>query len=305
MTNKLRLIIGAEWNNFVRDFWAAYRAVSPEEFDRLWDALVTRYPSGRQYLNDELHSCRQKWTWAWTSHTFTAGIRTNGRVEVENQTNKMLGGPKKSLLELFNNLNECTNGQSAQEMIRARELLRAYVGPFALQTCFKEMEKSVFYDTHVVHLPDGVRTWNGWNNFDNDHTFISTRWLLWQISSRGLQVQHLLKIIHKGTNMTHYLVLLPGNSYVCDCCMGMNLGIPCRHYFQALVSSPNLVFRLGLVHAQCVIYHDGHTCRRLMHSQLVSEPFDRHHHSARYKTRQRNSEPAALQHHDVAFHNFV
>ncbi|KIJ19111.1 hypothetical protein PAXINDRAFT_70136 [Paxillus involutus ATCC 200175] len=154
MANKLRLVIGAEWNNFVRDFWAAYRAVSPEE----------------HYLNDELHSCRQKWAWAWTSHTFTAGIRTNGRVEVENWTNKMLGGPKKPLLELFNNLNECTNGQSAQEMIRAREisrkrhennieslfpgplkLLRAYVGPFALQTCFKEMEKSVFYDTHVVH----------------------------------------------------------------------------------------------------------------------------------------------------------
>lgn len=91
------------------------------------------------------------------------------------------------------------------------------------------------------------------NNFKNDEAYISTKWLLRLINSRGLEIQHLLKIVNRGTKTTHFLAILQNDSYLCDCCMGMNLGIPCRHYFQALTRMPALSFHIGLVRARCVV----------------------------------------------------
>jgi hypothetical protein len=114
--------LGSQWAEFTKMFWRTYRAVSPEEFDHLWLLLVTNFPSARQYLQDELYPCRSQWAWAYTSFQFTCGVRTNGRVEGENRVNKLIGGPKKSAFQLFNGLNERTQGQSVQDMIRVREV---------------------------------------------------------------------------------------------------------------------------------------------------------------------------------------
>lgn len=37
---------------------------------------------------------------------FTAGVRTTGHIEGENHVNKLIGGPKKSLGQLFDGLND-------------------------------------------------------------------------------------------------------------------------------------------------------------------------------------------------------
>jgi hypothetical protein len=121
ITTNLRPRLGPDWENFTRDFWAACRAPSPEDFDKLWRALLTRYPTDNGYL-DDLYQCRDRWAWAWLSTTFTAGIRTNGRAEAENRINKVIGGPKKTLFQLYSALNERTSTQAVSEMIRVREV---------------------------------------------------------------------------------------------------------------------------------------------------------------------------------------
>jgi hypothetical protein len=88
------------------------------------------------------------------------------------------------------------------------------------------------------------------NRFENDTSYIGTAWLLRLAQGRGLQIQHLLRITHLGHGTTHILAILPDNQYVCDCCMGMNIGIPCRHYFQALSVVTNLHFIIGVVRAR-------------------------------------------------------
>jgi len=113
-------------------FWQTYHAVSPEEFDRLWLILVTHFPSARQYLEDELYPCRSQWAWAYTSFQFTCGVRTNGRVEGENRVNKIIGGPKKSAMQLFNGLNEHTSGQGVQDMIRVRDVSHFFCSSIVL-----------------------------------------------------------------------------------------------------------------------------------------------------------------------------
>ena len=85
------------------------------------------------------------------------------------------------------------------------------------------------------------------NDFQNDNAHISTVFLLRLIRGRGLVIQHLIRVTHKGTGTLHVLALLPNENYVCDCCMGMNLGLPCRHYFAVLSTMKTLKFHLGVV----------------------------------------------------------
>jgi hypothetical protein len=38
-------------------------------------------------------------------------------------------------------------------------MIRDYAGPFAVQTCFKQMQDSLFYSTEVVQRPNEVESW--------------------------------------------------------------------------------------------------------------------------------------------------
>jgi hypothetical protein len=119
---QLRSTLGSRWGEFQSSFWTVYRTVSPEDFVDGWERLVMKFPEAREYLNSQLFPCRERWAWIFTAHKFTAGIRTNGRVESENRVTKAFGGPKTSIKQLFDNLVERTHGQSVQEMERARDV---------------------------------------------------------------------------------------------------------------------------------------------------------------------------------------
>ncbi|KAJ7915255.1 hypothetical protein B0H13DRAFT_1610702, partial [Mycena leptocephala] len=169
---------------------------------------------------------------------FTAGIRTNGRVEVENRITKAITGPGKNLFQVFKALNERTREQQRDESIRRMfkailDMLREHVGPFALQTCFQQMQLAPFYNASALQLPDGVRDWRARNDFENDRAYIGTRFLLRLVREQGLVPTHVLKIVHAQSGATHIIVLLPDGRYMCDCCMGTNLGVVCRHYLVA------------------------------------------------------------------------
>jgi hypothetical protein len=79
---KLRPVLRSDWDNFKRDFWVVYNAVSPDKFECLWGELIvaTNYPLAAKYLDTELYPCWSQWAWAWISNAFTAGVRTTGRV---------------------------------------------------------------------------------------------------------------------------------------------------------------------------------------------------------------------------------
>ncbi|KAJ7205782.1 hypothetical protein GGX14DRAFT_397480 [Mycena pura] len=267
----LRSVLSSDWDSFKRDFWVVYNAVSPAEFERLWAA---------KYLDEELYPCRSQWAWAWISNVFTAGVRTTGRVESENRVNKIIGGPKKTLLQLFNGLNERTEDQTSKDLAQVRQssrrhhesnleslfaaplkLLRDHAGPFALQKCYKQMQDSLFYSTEVVQRPDEVTSWNTGsgllqakktlqqmlNLFNNDKAHVSMQWLISLVTKRGLVVRHILLVKHESTGVMHYVAVLPDGRYICDCCMPSNLGIPCRHFFRIWTDVQNLPFHISLI----------------------------------------------------------
>ncbi|KAF9522673.1 hypothetical protein CPB83DRAFT_776724 [Crepidotus variabilis] len=213
--------------------------------------MTRQYESAKKYLDEELFPCRAQWAWAYTAYKFTCGVRTNGRVEGENRVNKTIGGPKKSLKQVFDGLNERTDGQVFPGPL---QIIRTHVGPYGLQVCFKQMQESVYYRTKVLQLPEGMHDWHMMNTFENDEIHISTRWLIRLIRDRGLSVQHLYRVESIGGQSLHMIAILSDGNYACDCCMGTNLGLPCRHYFQVLSSMPTLKFSLGIIRPRCVIY---------------------------------------------------
>jgi hypothetical protein len=71
--------------------------------------------------------------------------------------------------------------------------------------------------------------------------------MLEQIRANHLDVRHLLKITHMAGTTHHYLAILKDGRYVCDCCMGTNLGLPCRHYFRALADVTDFRFHIGVI----------------------------------------------------------
>ncbi|KAJ7898942.1 hypothetical protein B0H14DRAFT_2331956, partial [Mycena olivaceomarginata] len=196
------------------------------------------------------------------SNIFTGGVRTTGRAEGENRINKIIGGPKKTFLQLFEGLNQRSQDQSTKELSNLESLfvgplkmLRDYAGPFALQTCYKQMQLSLFYTAEVIQRPNETESWASrqmLNVFENDKAHISVKWLLQLVTKRGLWVRHLLVVRHTSTGASHYVVILSDGRYICDCCMPANLGIPCRHYFHLWVDVQNLPFHISLIRPRYV-----------------------------------------------------
>ncbi|THU90540.1 hypothetical protein K435DRAFT_675965 [Dendrothele bispora CBS 962.96] len=181
VNTNLRVRLGEQWDEFKNAFWKTYRSVSPEQFEHSWTSLLEKYPAARPYLEGELYECREHWAQAWVLFRYTCGIRTSGQVESEHRVNKAFTGPKKSLFQVFNALNERTDGQTTNEMIKARDvsssrrqhnhsverlfsgvldLIRSHAGPYALQVCFQQMQESVFYVTDLIQRPSNIRTWS-------------------------------------------------------------------------------------------------------------------------------------------------
>ncbi|KAJ6596206.1 hypothetical protein DFH09DRAFT_1272743, partial [Mycena vulgaris] len=78
---------------------------------------------------------------------------------------------------------------------------------------------------------------------------MGTRFLLGLVREKVLAPSHLLKIKHTESGATHIIAPFPDGRYLCDCCMGTNLGVVCRHYFIAWVRVPGLPFHISLIRA--------------------------------------------------------
>ncbi|KAJ7620498.1 hypothetical protein DFH06DRAFT_1010611, partial [Mycena polygramma] len=183
---------------------------------------------------------------------FTAGIRTNGRVEVENRVTKLISGPGKNLFQVFMALNERTAEQQRDEKVRVRDL-RKYSGAFVLQTCFKQMQLAMFYEAVALQLPEGMRTWRSRNDFSNDSAYIGARFLLRLVQAQGLVPAYVIKVTHTVTRTIHIIVLFADGRYMCDCCMGSNLGCVCRHFLVVWLKIPGLPFHISLIRARRVL----------------------------------------------------
>lgn len=85
------------------------------------------------------------------------------------------------------------------------------------------------------------------NEHKNDGEYIALPWLLHHVSERRLDVRFIVRVTLRGTTAQHIVLILNHDRYICDCCMGINLGLPCRHYFATLGVMVGMQFHLGII----------------------------------------------------------
>ncbi|KAJ7284777.1 hypothetical protein C8J57DRAFT_1052247 [Mycena rebaudengoi] len=130
----------------------------------------------------------------------------------------------------------------------------------------------------------------GRNDFSNDNAYIEGPFLLRIVKDCGLQPLHIILIKHVSSAATHLLVIFTDGRYMCDYCMGTNMGIPCQHYFTTWVKIPDLPFHVSLIRARWfqdpgldvrstpTVTHNSHTSHSVRFSAinlpgiLVSNP---------------------------------
>ncbi|KAE9395627.1 hypothetical protein BT96DRAFT_826003 [Gymnopus androsaceus JB14] len=162
---------------------------------------------------------------------------------------KGIGGPKMTLFQVFNSLNERTSAQSAQD---TRRVLDVTCNTIHIEICYREMQESMFYTTTPLQRLQGVRDWSLTNNFTNDKAYVSTQWIIRLVLKQGLHIRHILRVKRLNLAATHYVIVLLNGRVIRDCSMGLNLGIPCRHYFQTFQKVEGLTFSIGMIRPRYV-----------------------------------------------------
>ncbi len=90
------------------------------------------------------------------------------------------------------------------------------------------------------------------NMFDDDIK-LSTKYLLHLIATRGWLCSGSFKIAYYASESIHFIAVLDTGHTLCDCMMGINLGIPCHHYY-ALLRYSRLTREQG---SSAVVFHLG------------------------------------------------
>lgn len=107
LPKNLKGIIGSNYDNFIKDFYAMRNSLTEETFNERWKKLLQDYPQSSDYLIRSLGCCTKSWARAFTSKYFTAGVQTTSRNEGENAALKrLIGSSSLSLCELFDALEE-------------------------------------------------------------------------------------------------------------------------------------------------------------------------------------------------------
>ncbi|KAJ6485401.1 hypothetical protein C8R47DRAFT_538198, partial [Mycena vitilis] len=88
------------------------------------------------------------------------------------------------------------------------------------------------------------------NDFSNDSAYIGARFLLRLVQAQGLVPAYVVKVTHTVTRAMHIVVLFADGRYMCDCCMGSNLGCVCRHFLVVWLKIPGLPFHISLIRAR-------------------------------------------------------
>ncbi|KAJ6589210.1 hypothetical protein B0H19DRAFT_922955, partial [Mycena capillaripes] len=166
------------------------------------------------------------------SRHFTCGVQTSGQVESENRINKLIGNSKTPLIDLTNRRHHATSTDTLFSQLL--QLIRQHCVAYTVQKSYDQMECSVYYEASLVSFPAGATTWGVLNSFADDSIRISAQFMLHLIAERGWICEHLFKISHYALATVHFIAVLDNGHIICDCMMGTNLGIPCRHFYTLL-----------------------------------------------------------------------
>lgn len=73
-------------------------------------------------------------------------------------------------------------------------------------------------------------------------------YIIHQVLDHRLDVRFIVQVTLPGTLAQHIVLVLDHDRHLCDCCMAINLGLPCQHYFATLSVMVGMHFYLSTIH---------------------------------------------------------
>jgi hypothetical protein len=154
-------------------FWEARNALTPDEFERKWSALIRDFGEGRGGVKSyllRLSDRRERWAWPWVGTHFTAGMQSTQRVEKTHALIKRSVRRTTPLRDLFevierkisdeNTTNEYLNyraektsrlvtNQVGKIFEGVEEVNTRYLADFALFQMRREMTQALVYKAGI------------------------------------------------------------------------------------------------------------------------------------------------------------
>jgi hypothetical protein len=249
--------LGNGFERFKRNFFDVGDSFSEEEFEEKWKSLLASYPVVSNYLSGTWYSVRSKWATAWTQKRFTAGMKTTSGAESINSVVRrvMKCNTNSTLVQVY---------QAFHKYLDTKMVTEQYAGPSPLInpeptfrvafSAFEEALTLIHQFSSSANFNEGVRLCNDAFAFrvenvsalEAEQDLGTKRYaalLPWISASLELFVVRSVLLACKDAE--ELVVVLPDHSALCTCLKQVMMGVPCVHFWAAMLKSSSLKFTIA------------------------------------------------------------
>eukprot|EP00904_Undaria_pinnatifida_P010515 jgi/Undpi1/6594/HiC_scaffold_20.g09073.m1 len=244
---------------FFGDFLKMRGRLSESGFEESFKELVDKYPKAEEYLRHTLYKDRHRWTAAFSVLKFSISSFTSSRVEAAAGINKIMKkvcGAMTSLQGVFEFFEGTLEAQEDRAKIRSARLalpavelqdiggvwfgerfmapIRYGLGQWPLRFMTQEMDAAAIFCGGNKVL-EGAERFSALGKLE----FLGD--LMVSVETVAVVVES-----RQGREMQYIVCSMEDGSHVCSCRTLQELGLCCRHFWQAMRLTPKFKFHVGI-----------------------------------------------------------
>eukprot|EP00904_Undaria_pinnatifida_P011692 jgi/Undpi1/7653/HiC_scaffold_23.g10126.m1 len=254
---KLGPILGRAYQAFFGDFLKMRGRLSESGFEKSFKELVDKYPKAEEYLRHTLYKDRHRWAAAFSVLKFSISSFTSSRVEGINKIMKKVCGAMTSLQGVFEFFEGTLEAQGDRAKFRSARLalpavelqdiggvwfgerfmtpIRYGLGQWPLRFMTQEMDAAAIFCGGNKVL-EGAERFSALGKLE----FLGD--LMVSVETVAVVVES-----RQGREMQYIVCSMEDGSHVCSCRTLQELGLCCRHFWQAMRLTPKFKFYVGIL----------------------------------------------------------
>eukprot|EP00904_Undaria_pinnatifida_P010030 jgi/Undpi1/6157/HiC_scaffold_20.g08641.m1 len=243
---------------FFGDFLKMRGLLSESGFEESFEELVEKYPKAEGYLRHTLYKDRHRWAAAFSVLKFSISSFTSSRVEGINKIMKKVCGAMTSLQGVFEFFEGTLEAQEDRAKFRSARLalpavelqdiggvrfgerfmapIRYGLGQWPLRFMTQEMDAAAIFCGGGNKVLEGAERFSALGKLE----FLGD--LMVSVETVAVVVES-----RQGREMQYIVCSMEDGSHVCSCRTLQELGLCCRHFWQAMRLTPKFKFHVGIL----------------------------------------------------------
>ncbi|CAB1098270.1 unnamed protein product [Ectocarpus sp. CCAP 1310/34] len=254
---KLGSILGKDFAAFTNDFQKMGGRLSETGFEESFEELCINFAKAENYLR-HLYKDRHRWAAAFSVLTFSVSSFTSSRVEGINRVMKKVCGAMTSLQGVFEFFEGAIEKQEDRALLRTARLALPAVAMAGVDDVW-------FGDKFMALIRFGLGMWpfrymtmemeaaaifcgGGGAVLEGDERFEAPSKLEF-LGELIVGVETVAAVMESryGRVMRYIVCSMQDGSHICSCRTLQELGLCCRHFWQAMRLSPKFKFHVGIL----------------------------------------------------------